>query len=345
MLPWPDEEHIRILKAGVEAWNTWRTQNPLVRPSLRQADLFNSKLAGIDLHDGYLPQAILVEVSFEGANLRGADLREANLSDASLRSADLSRALLNGANLDGADLDGANLDGAWLGRAVLGNNDLRSVKGLESVVHQSGSVLGMEALRKSKGIIPVTFLRGCGLQDWEIEAAKLYNPELTLAQVSEVLHGINELRANQPIQFYSCFISYSTKDEEFARRLYADLQDRGVRCWFAPADLRIGDRFRDRIDESIHLHDKLLLILSDSSVSSPWVRDEVEAAFEREQRENRTVLFPIRIDSAVMETREAWAASIRRTRHVGDFTPWKDQDAYAKTFERLLQSLKPDVEK
>ena len=98
--------------------------------------------------------------------------------------------------------------------------------------------------------------------------------------------------AMQPIQFYSCFISYSSKDQGFADRLYADLQNKGVRCWFAPEDLKIGDRFRDRIDESIRLHDKLLLILSENSVSSQWVGDEVEAAFEREQGRPGLSSFP-----------------------------------------------------
>jgi hypothetical protein len=57
---------------------------------------------------------------------------------------------------------------------------------------------------------------------------------------------------NQAIETYSCFISYSTKDQEFAERLHADLQNKGVRCWFAPHDLRMvtkssTDRYRDQI--------------------------------------------------------------------------------------------------
>ena len=60
-----------------------------------------------------------------------------------------------------------------------------------------------------------------------------------------------------PIDYYSCFISYSSKDQAFAERLHADLQSKGVRCWFAPHDIRIGDRFRARIDESIRMYDKL----------------------------------------------------------------------------------------
>jgi hypothetical protein len=115
-----------------------------------------------------------------------------------------------------------------------------------------------------------------------------------------------------------------------------------VRCWFAPEDLKIGDQFRDRIDESIRLHDKLLIILSENSVSSPWVSDEVEAAIEREHREKRIVLFPIKIDDAVMESEQAWAASIRRTRHIGDFTNWEDYALYKKAFDRLLRDLKAE---
>jgi hypothetical protein len=168
--------------------------------------------------------------------------------------------------------------------------------------------------------LSVVFLRGCGLPEALIE----YLPSLL----------------SRPIQFYSCFISYSTKDQDFANRLYADLQVNGVRCWFAPEDLKIGDRFRQRIDEAIRLHDKLLLIFSRHSVQSDWVREEVESCLEREQREKRTVLFPVRLDDAIMDTGEAWAASIRRQRHIGDFRGWKDHDAYSQVLERLLRDLR-----
>jgi hypothetical protein len=32
--------------------------------------------------------------------------------------------------------------------------------------------------------------------------------------------------------------------------------------------------------------------------------------------------------------------NIRRTRHIGDFSRWKDHDAYQQAFERLLRDLK-----
>ena len=142
------------------------------------------------------------------------------------------------------------------------------------------------------------------------------------------------------MEFYSCFISYSTNDQDFADRLYADLQVKGVRCWFAPEDLKIGDRFRQRIDDAIRLHDKLLLILSAHSVRSDWVRDEVESCLERERREKRLVLFPVRLDDEVMDATEAWASSVRRQRHIGDFRDWKSNDTYQNGLKRLLRDLK-----
>jgi hypothetical protein len=121
--------------------------------------------------------------------------------------------------------------------------------------------------------------------------------------------------------------------------LYADLQSNHVRCWFASEDLKIGDRIRTGIDEAIRLHDKLLLILSKSSVASGWVEREVKAALAKERKEKRTVLFPVRVDKAVFESPFDWATEIRHERNIGDFTRWKDHDKYQKVFERLLRDL------
>ena len=97
-------------------------------------------------------------------------------------------------------------------------------------------------------------------------------------------------------------------------------------------------------DESIRVFDKVMVVLSRESIQSPWVEDEVEAALERERKDKdkRVVLFPIRLDDEVMDTNQAWAASLRRTRHVGDFRHWKDHDALKNGFDRLLRVLKAE---
>jgi hypothetical protein len=145
-----------------------------------------------------------------------------------------------------------------------------------------------------------------------------------------------------PVHFYSCFISYASGDQAFAKRLYSDLQDHGVRCWFAPEHLKIGDKTRVQIDESIRVYNKLLIVLSKHSVQSQWVETEVEAALEKERKQKRIVLFPIRLDDAVMKIEGGWPADIRRTRNIGDFKRWKDYTSYGKAFDRLIHDLQAE---
>jgi uncharacterized protein YjbI with pentapeptide repeats len=262
----------------------------------------------------------LLSADLSDRNLFLADLRRANLCDVNLVGADLGLANLTGANLGGANLAAATLAGATLEMTILADVDLSEVEGLDGVHHIGPSTVGIDTIYKSKGKIPEVFLRGCGV------------PESMIT----FMHSL----VGTAIEFYSCFISYSSKDNDFAKRVYADLQSKGVRVWFAPEDLKIGDKFRSRIDEAIRIYDKLLLVLSENSINSEWVEDEVEAALEKEHAQNRTMLFPVRLDDAVMKTDQAWAASIRRTRHIGDMSAWKDHDRYQTTFDRLLRDLK-----
>jgi hypothetical protein len=44
-----NEEHLARLKQGVDAWNTWREQNPAVVPDLSEADIGRIHLAGANL--------------------------------------------------------------------------------------------------------------------------------------------------------------------------------------------------------------------------------------------------------------------------------------------------------
>ena len=138
----------------------------------------------------------------------------------------------------GWDLDGPYIAGV----------DLSVVQGLDSIRRHGPSTIGIDTLYRSKGRIPEVFLRGCGVPD-----------EFITYVISLI---------GRPFDYHSCFISYSSKDSALAKRLYADLQTAGVRCWYAPEDMKIGDKFRSRIDEAIHFHDKLLLILSKHSLEA-----------------------------------------------------------------------------
>ncbi len=108
------DEHLRILKQGVAAWNKWRASNPKIRPDLEVANLTGTDLRGADLKDADLWAADLRGADLRGADLRGADLRGANLGAADLRGADLGFA-----NLTDADLGFANLTGSDHGVTIV----------------------------------------------------------------------------------------------------------------------------------------------------------------------------------------------------------------------------------
>ncbi|GHO98890.1 hypothetical protein KSF_089380 [Reticulibacter mediterranei] len=322
-----NKEHLEIIKQGVDIWNKWREEHTGERPDLSSADLSSTNLRFVNLSEAALKDTNFRWTDLSGSDLSRADLRDAYLDYARLLKADLSGADLSGADLRDTDLSRADLSGADLSRASVGytsfgDRDFRRIKGLETISHDGPSPMGINSLYLSEGDIPEVFVRGTGAPDTFIE----YMRSL----------------AGNPIDYYTCFISYSCHDQAFAERLYADLQNKGVRCWFAPEDMKTGDVIRDRIDQSIRLYDKLLLVLSEHSVQSKWVRFEVEAALEKECEGKPPVLFPVRLDNAVLNSSTSWAAHIQRSRHITDFSQWKQHDDYQRAFTRLLHDLQPE---
>ena len=300
----------------------------LIGAKLVSANLFGSDLIGANLGDADLADAELRDADLGGADMSFANLHGADLGGANLIGADLGDADLRGADLRGANLGFANLRGALMLRTLFADVDLSTVKGLDTVQHEGPSVIGIDTIYKSKGNIPESFLRGAGVP----ESFIVFMKSLTGAA----------------FDFYSCFISYSTKDQPFADRLHADLQARGIRCWFAPHDIQGGRKIHEQIDEAIRLYDKLLLILSPDSMSSNWVKTEIANARTKETQQGRQVLFPITL--VPYEQIKAWKlfdadAGIDTAREVReyfvpDFSNWKDHDSYTRAFERLVRDLK-----
>lgn len=329
-----NEQHLKVLKQGVDAWNKWRRENPSIEVNLEGASLGGGNLEDADLEDADLEGAYL-----EGANLTGAKLIAIKLERANVVAVDFEDANLERANLEGANLTRANLPEAWLNETILNNVDLSTTKGLNDCRHMGPSGIDYRTIARSKNV-PISFWRGCGLSDWQIEAAKLSQPGLTQDDVISITYEVARVRGEQPIQLFSPFISYSSKDDAFARCFYDGLQERGVRCWYAPEDMKIGDRVRSRIDEVIHVHDKLLLVLSEHSLVSQWVEQEVETALAKERETGESVLFPIKVDNAVDELKHGWPALVRNTRHIGDFSNWEDDGAFEAALNRVLRDLR-----
>ena len=346
-------EHLAILKQGVKAWNSWRQLQPAIRPDLSHSDLVGGLLLGFDLHNATLEhsdftRAIIVRANLTNANIGGGNFRLANLSDARLVAANLINADFHKADLSGADLSSANLAGSILERTVLfeanfdcaifgttvfSNVDLSTPINLASAIHWAPSTIGINTIYRSKMNIPKHFLRGAGVPD-------------------DFLNLMKSL-STSGLEFQSCFMSYSTIDADFAEHLHGDLQGQGVRCWFAPHDIKGGRKLYEQIDEAIRVYDRLLLVLSDASMNSEWVKTEIANARQREIREGRQMLFPITV--VPFEKMRVWEAfdadtgkdSAREVREyfIPDFSNWKDHDSYQAAFQRLLRDLKAEKDR
>jgi uncharacterized protein YjbI with pentapeptide repeats len=341
----------------------------LGKSDLSGADLRGAHLSGAVLLGAHLSEAVLLgahlsEVVLLGAHLRRADLSGVDLRESDLRRADLSGAVLSGAVLSGARLSGAvlretdlsksDLTRAVLTRAVLtravlneakigwttfADNDLSDVEGLETVQHVSPSTIGVDTLYRSRGRILDVFLRGCGLSDWQIEAAKLYRPDLTNQEIGDILYQINDLRAQQPIQINSLFISYTHADSAFVNQLEGYLMKNGVRFW-RDVHHAVAGRLERQVDRAMRLNPTVLLILSKSSVESDWVEHEARLARRLEKELGRDVLCPIALDGNWKNCR--WPERLREQiveYNILDFSKWQDATTFDRMYRRLIDGL------
>jgi uncharacterized protein YjbI with pentapeptide repeats len=363
-----NKDHIALLENGVTAWNAWRAEHPDTRPDLSEANLRGAglseallnmtNLSGTNLSEALLNRANLSGANLSGALLNRADLSEANLTGAFLINVDLTNTCLHKADLHEADLRGANLHLAQLTEAdlysailhetILADVNLFDARGLEECRYSGPSPIDSRTLQY--GPLPGAFLRGCGLSDWEIEATKLHQEGLTPSQVTDIAYELIRIRGESPIQFYSCFISYSHADATFAQRLHDALQEWGIRCWLDIHQMLPGDDIYEQVDRGIRLWDKVLLCCSQSSLTSWWVDKEINTAFIKEQQLMKErghkvlALIPLNLDGYLFSN--AWQGgkvSDVRSRIAADFTGWEQNGtAFAVQLDRLVKALRAD---
>jgi hypothetical protein len=335
------ETAIALLRSGLEGvrtWNQWRIENKEGIPNLHKARLSGTNLRGVNLRKVDLSNAELEGADLREAILFGTDLRFANLKDAKLGLADLSSADLSHADLRGAHLSlvnfhdvvmtNADLEGAHVMGTIWASLDLSQVKNLSKLRHWASSTVGIDTILKSGGL-PDDFLSGCGVPAHFIDDLNLF------------------ARSQPPSGFNSCFISFSHEDDEFAERLYGRMKQKGLHVWCALYNMRSSRKIIDQIKEAIRRHDKLVLVLSETSMNSSWVATEILKARQREAKEGRQMLFPIRIvpfdlikewecfdaDSGMDIAREI------RQYHIPDFSEWRVHDKFEAAFQRLFPDL------
>ena len=78
---------------------------------------------------------------------------------------------------------------------------------------------------------------------------------------------------------YDIFVSYSRKDIDVVEKLVGDIHAKtNARCWVDWSGIESGERFTDVIINAIENVDIVLFIMSDNSMSSDYVRMEIDYA-------------------------------------------------------------------
>ena len=186
-----NQEHLNILKQGVDAWNQWRQEHTDIRPDLRGVDLRRADLYRADLTKAHLNEADLSYANLSYANLTGAHFREVHLNRANLAGANLTKTHFTEANLYGADLHGAKLTEADLKKADL------------SFAHLSRADLTGADLRRAT-LVETNFaeatLTNCniyGISAWNVKLEGAIQKDLVITPYNEPIITVDNLKIAQ----------------------------------------------------------------------------------------------------------------------------------------------------
>ncbi len=124
------------------------------------------------------------------------------------------------------------------------------------------------------------------------------------------------------------FISHSTKDKPFVRKLAADLVSNGVRVWLDEQQILVGDSIPEKIAQGLAESDFFLLVVSKSSVESPWVKKELNNALVQEIERRKVTVLPIKLDEAKVPD------------SIGEKLYANFTGSYEEGLKRLLESIK-----
>lgn len=125
------------------------------------------------------------------------------------------------------------------------------------------------------------------------------------------------------------FLSHTSIDKLFVRKLAADLRNNGHTVWIDEAEINIGDSLIGKISEGLDSVDYVAVVFSKASIQSEWVKRELEIASNKEIKEKRIIVLPLIIENVELPR-------FLEGKLYGDFS---DDTKYYDTLKLLLRSL------
>ena len=93
------------------------------------------------------------------------------------------------------------------------------------------------------------------------------------------------------------FLSYALADGKIARKLCDKLESAGISVWYATRDIMPGDNFLQSVNNAFQQCSVFVCILSEVSMKSSYVLDELGAAFRRARRHDDICILPVLVDT------------------------------------------------
>jgi TIR domain len=139
------------------------------------------------------------------------------------------------------------------------------------------------------------------------------------------------------------FISYSWTDSAFVEKLYERLTKEGITVWLDRHEMVAG-AMQKQVHGAIQSNDIVVIVISEASIQSDWVENELEMARKKEKAEDRDVLCPISLDDSwksKMEQEEPNRALwlTLKQKNILDFSKWKTK-AFEPVYQKLVRGLK-----
>jgi type III secretory pathway component EscV len=92
------------------------------------------------------------------------------------------------------------------------------------------------------------------------------------------------------------FLSHSSADKTLARRLAGDLRAASVDVWLDESEIRVGERFAQKIEQALEDVDFVIVLLTRASVASEWVDREWRQKVQHEGAAKRVAIIPVRAE-------------------------------------------------
>ena len=334
-----------LSRANLQAAHLWRsnlahsnlTGANLAGAALGRTNLAGSSLQGADLRRADLTSADLSRANLASANLAGANLTGANLSWASLHGADLRNARMTSTVLTMADLTGVDLRGAHLVRAVLDSAvlseavvemtlfadcDLGRTIGLETVVHGGPSIIGLDTLARSRGLIPREFLHRAGVARALIDVQ-------------------DQLRLSAYVEPRVLLVG-SYRDAGLTGRFQADLRSSGFPCWSLEPDdesaLLVNE---DSLGRAAY-YDRLVLLCSTHSLENPHTSRFFNQLASNGAAGAGQIILPVAADDLLYTRQDRLCQALRQWTTL-DLRGWEQEAVYRRGVEKLVDALSKQV--